>query len=53
VSLMPLEQRLNSFSKIVHGYDEEAALKESLRCLQCDLRFKISAVKFWADYSSH
>lgn len=52
VSLMPPKQRLNSFNKIVRGYDEEAALKESLRCLQCDLRFKISAVKFWADYSS-
>jgi NADPH-dependent glutamate synthase beta subunit-like oxidoreductase len=52
VSLIPLEQRLDSFNEIVHGYDEEAALKESLRCLQCDLRFKISAVKFWADYSS-
>jgi formate dehydrogenase beta subunit len=53
VTLMPAEQRLNSFGDIGHSYDEEAALKESLRCLQCDLRFKISAVKFWADYSSH
>jgi NADPH-dependent glutamate synthase beta subunit-like oxidoreductase len=52
VSLVPLQQRLDSSSKVVHGYDEEAALKESLRCLQCDLRFKISAVKFWANYSS-
>ena len=50
--LMPVEQRLSSFSKIVHGYDEETTHKESLRCLQCDLRLKISTVKFWAEYSS-
>lgn len=50
--LMPVEQRLSSLSKIVHGYDEETTHKESLRCLQCDLRLKISTVKFWAEYSS-
>jgi len=44
-SCTPVEQRLSSFSEIDHGYDEEAALEESLRCLQCDLRLKISAVK--------
>jgi NADPH-dependent glutamate synthase beta subunit-like oxidoreductase/NAD-dependent dihydropyrimidine dehydrogenase PreA subunit len=43
---MPVEQRLSSFSEIDHGYDDEAALEESLRCLQCDLRLKISTVKF-------
>jgi len=53
ISFVPVEQRLSSFGKTVHGYDEEAALKESLRCLQCDLRLKISTVKFWADYSPH
>jgi len=52
MSLMPVEQRLSSFSKIVHGHDEETTHKESLRCLQCDLRLKISTVKFWAEYSS-
>jgi NADPH-dependent glutamate synthase beta subunit-like oxidoreductase len=52
-SFSPVEQRLGSFSEIVRGYEEEAALKESLRCLQCDLRFKISTVKFWVDYLSH
>jgi len=52
-SFSPVEQRLGSFSETVRGYEEEAALKESLRCLQCDLRFKISTVKFWVDYLSH
>ena len=42
---MSVEQRLSSFSEIEHGYNEEAALKESLRCLQCDLRLKIPPVE--------
>jgi len=41
----PVEQRLSSFSETEHGYNEEAALKESLRCLQCDLRLKIPPVE--------
>jgi NADPH-dependent glutamate synthase beta subunit-like oxidoreductase len=50
MSCIPVEQRLNSFSEIVHSLDEEAALEESQRCLQCDLRLKIKPVKFWGDY---
>jgi NADPH-dependent glutamate synthase beta subunit-like oxidoreductase len=46
VSHVAVEQRLSNFSEIEHGYDDEAAFKESLRCLQCDLRLKISSVKF-------
>ncbi len=37
--------------EIAPANNEEAALAESARCLQCDLRLKITAVKFWADYS--
>ncbi|MCL6476945.1 MAG: FAD-dependent oxidoreductase [Peptococcaceae bacterium] len=48
----PAERRINNFDGVDPGYDEETALKESRRCLQCDLRLKISAVKFWADYFS-
>ena len=47
---MPAEERLNSFCEIIHGPDEGAALEESKRCLQCDLRLKITPVKFWGDY---
>lgn len=50
MSCIPVEQRLNSFSEIVHSLDVEAALEESQRCLQCDLRLKIKPVKFWGDY---
>ena len=49
-SCMPVEQRLSSFCEIVHYLDEQAALEESQRCLQCDLRLKIKPVKFWGDY---
>ncbi len=31
---------------------EEEAKAEAGRCLQCDLRFNIETVKFWADYLS-
>jgi len=40
-----VEQRLSTFDEVEKGYDEETAPKESLRCLQCDLRMKISSVK--------
>jgi formate dehydrogenase beta subunit len=47
---MPAEERLNSFCEIIHGLDEEAVLEESKRCLQCDLRLKMTPVKFWGEY---
>ena len=50
MSSMPAEQRLNSFSEIVHGLDKKAAHQESQRCLLCDLRMNIKPVKFWGDY---
>ncbi|GAB6156443.1 hypothetical protein JCM17380_51950 [Desulfosporosinus burensis] len=34
----------------IKGYDEDSALKESQRCLQCDLRTLITEKKFWGDY---
>jgi formate dehydrogenase beta subunit len=43
---LPLEQRLGNFSEVEHGYDKASAIKEAQRCLQCDLRLKISPVKF-------
>ena len=43
---LPAEERLNSFDEIEDSYGEETATKEALRCLQCDLRMKISPVKF-------
>ncbi|HUL28854.1 MAG TPA: FAD-dependent oxidoreductase, partial [Thermodesulfobacteriota bacterium] len=44
------DERVTSFCPIVRDLDEEMAVAESHRCLQCDLRLKIKPVKFWGDY---
>jgi hypothetical protein len=44
------EERVISFCRVVHDLDEKAAVAESHRCLQCDLRLKMTPVKFWGDY---
>jgi NADPH-dependent glutamate synthase beta subunit-like oxidoreductase len=46
----PPDERVVSFCPIVHDLDEKAAVAESHRCLQCDLRLKMTPVKFWGDY---
>jgi len=51
-ALASMEQRLSSFEEMDHGFDEPSALTESARCLQCDLRLRITRSKFWADYLS-
>ena len=45
-----VEERLAGFCCLTQTLDEEEAAKESYRCLQCDLRMRISPVKFWGDY---
>jgi NADPH-dependent glutamate synthase beta subunit-like oxidoreductase len=44
------DERVISFCTIVHDLDEKTAVAESHRCLQCDLRLKMTPVKFWGDY---
>ena len=44
------ESRLLSFQRVLGTLDEQAAVEESRRCLQCDLRLKITPVKFWGEY---
>jgi NADPH-dependent glutamate synthase beta subunit-like oxidoreductase len=44
------DERVISFCRIVHDLDEKAAVAESHRCLQCDLRLKMTPVKFWGEY---
>jgi formate dehydrogenase beta subunit len=44
------EERLKSFCPVEIGLDEGAALAESNRCLQCNLRLKIRPVKIWSEY---
>jgi formate dehydrogenase beta subunit len=44
------EERLKSFCRVVADLDENIVECESKRCLQCDLRLKITQVKFWGNY---
>ncbi len=44
------EDRVKSFCGITHTMDEESAVFESSRCLKCDIRLRITPVKFWGDY---
>ena len=44
------DERVISFCQVVHELDGKAAVAESHRCLQCDLRLKMTPVKFWGDY---
>jgi formate dehydrogenase beta subunit len=41
---LPVEQRLNGFEEVELGFDQEAAIAEAKRCLQCHLRLEISPV---------
>jgi formate dehydrogenase beta subunit len=49
-SRVPAAERIKSFCGMVRVMDEKAAAYESRRCLQCDLRTKITSVKFWGNY---
>ena len=46
----PVERRIQSFCNVVQEMSEDAASRESLRCLQCDLRLRIKTVKSWGSY---
>jgi len=45
-----MEERLKSFCRVVQDMDEKEVENEAKRCLQCDLRLKITPVKFWGNY---
>ncbi len=42
IPCLPVEQRHGNFNTIELGFSEDEANKEAARCLQCDLRLKIS-----------
>ena len=44
------EERVHSFCAVESGFDENTALTEASRCLNCNLRLKMKPVKFWGDY---
>jgi NADPH-dependent glutamate synthase beta subunit-like oxidoreductase/ferredoxin len=52
VSVTPVDLRVDNFDEVDHCYSEDTAVKESDRCLQCDLRTQITVPRFWGDYST-
>ena len=48
--LVAPEARLKSFGRVVADLDENVVQCEAKRCLQCDLRLKITPIKFWSSY---
>jgi formate dehydrogenase beta subunit len=49
-ALVPVEKRIKNFNRVVADLDEKVVECEAKRCLQCDLRLKITPVKFWSSY---
>ncbi len=47
---VPAQARVKSFCRVVRDMDEETAVCEAERCLQCDLRLQITPIKFWGNY---
>ncbi|MHA1994966.1 MAG: FAD-dependent oxidoreductase [Candidatus Hodarchaeales archaeon] len=43
---LPISDRLKGYDEIELGYNEEMAVEEAERCLECDLRLQISSVTF-------
>jgi len=46
----PVDRRMDSFCRILGDIDDADGVAEAERCLQCDLRLKITPVRFWGDY---
>ena len=46
----PVDDRVDSFCRILGDIDDADGVAEAERCLQCDLRLKITPVRFWGDY---
>jgi formate dehydrogenase beta subunit len=44
------EERIKNFCRVVEDMDEKTAEAEAKRCLQCDLRLKMTPIKFWSSY---
>ncbi|UCH07528.1 MAG: FAD-dependent oxidoreductase [Deltaproteobacteria bacterium] len=48
--LVRVEDRIKDCCSIVQEMNEKDAVIEASRCLRCDLRLKITPVRFWGDY---
>jgi formate dehydrogenase beta subunit len=47
---VPAIERIKSYCRVVRDMEENTAEGEARRCLQCDLRLKITPIKFWSQY---
>lgn len=47
---VPVDKRINNFNLMTVGFDTKTAQCEASRCLQCDLRPKLTKAKFWTEY---
>lgn len=45
-----VDKRITNFELMTVGLDEKTAQCEASRCLQCDLRPKLTKAKFWTEY---
>ncbi|WHH57801.1 FAD-dependent oxidoreductase [Petroclostridium sp. X23] len=45
------ELRVSNFNEVVHCLETSDACHEASRCLQCDLRIKLTKPKFWTEYA--
>jgi hypothetical protein len=52
VETVKAEDRKNNFHPVDYGIRREDICGETDRCLQCDLRLRISRPRFWADYTA-
>ncbi|MDO5516136.1 MAG: FAD-dependent oxidoreductase [Clostridium sp.] len=50
-NVVSAEKRKDNFSQINFGICDDSVCGEAERCLQCDLRFKITKSRLWSDYS--
>jgi hypothetical protein len=49
----PAEQRSDNFNLYDHGICDGDICAEAGRCLQCDLRLKISGPRVWGDFAEN
>lgn len=45
-----LDQRKDNFNLMTEGFEETEARCEAARCLQCDLRPRLTRSRFWTEY---
>jgi len=50
ISCARAEDGINNFCTVATPIDETVAVTESSRCLRCDMKLKMTPVRFWEEY---